>query len=191
MVDSLATTGSVTLSKRYVLSKGMLVEAQTGLVKDAVDSLSAAGKYLIFITTGSASKVQDSFGADFMYHVMDTVTTKALDEASVKMLIDKETDALITKAQENLRIRMNVLPPVKHWVKDHYDKTGGAMYMNQNLNRIFMSFFTAPARRSNPSAACSGPSTELMIQGKSQKAPKANGNTPRTYPDILPCEVNV
>ena len=139
MVDSLATTGSVTLSKRYVLSKGMLVEAQTGLVKDAVDSLSAAGKYLIFITTGSASKVQDSFGADFMYHVMDTVTTKALDEASVKMLIDKETDALITKAQENLRIRMNVLPPVKQWVKDHYDKTGGA----DSISDLFYDFYVS------------------------------------------------
>ena len=44
------------------------------------------------------------------------------------------------------------------------------LYMNQNLNRIFMSFFTAPARRSNPSAACSGPSTELMIQERSMPA---------------------
>ena len=47
MIDDLATTGQVVLNKRYVLTKGVLVENQTGLVKDAVDHLSAEGKYLI------------------------------------------------------------------------------------------------------------------------------------------------
>jgi hypothetical protein len=41
MLNSLATTGKVVLSKRYVLAKGILVENQTGLVKDSVDQLSA------------------------------------------------------------------------------------------------------------------------------------------------------
>ena len=50
MVSSLVENGSVLLNKRYVLRQGILVENQSGLVKDAVDSLSAQDKYLIFIT---------------------------------------------------------------------------------------------------------------------------------------------
>ncbi len=126
MIDSLATTGSVVLNKRYVLTKGVLVENQTGLVKDAVDSLSAKGKYLIFITSQKASKVQDAFGADFMYHVLDTVTLKALDEESVKAIIKNQATALEEKARDNLKININVSDEIQKWIESHYDKTQGA-----------------------------------------------------------------
>ena len=76
MISSLVTTGSCVLNKRYVLNKGVLVENQTGLVKDSVDTLNVGGKYLVFMTTGSVSRFKMPFGADFMYHVLDTVTLK-------------------------------------------------------------------------------------------------------------------
>ena len=79
-IDQLVTDGKVVLNKRYVNSKGILVENQTGLVTNSVDSLSAEGKYLVFITTQKPSKVQDAFGADFMYHVLDTVILKLTAE---------------------------------------------------------------------------------------------------------------
>ena len=69
MVDALVIDGKVVLNKRYVLNKGVLVEAQTGLVKDAIDSLHVNGKYLVFITNGKVSGVQNAFGADFMYQI--------------------------------------------------------------------------------------------------------------------------
>ena len=56
MISSLVTTGSCVLNKRYVLNKGVLVENQTGLVKDSVDTLNVGGKYLVFMTTGSVSR---------------------------------------------------------------------------------------------------------------------------------------
>ena len=94
MISSLVTTGSCVLNKRYVLNKGVLVENQTGLVKDSVDTLNVGGKYLVFMTTGSVSKVQDAFGADFMYHVLDTVTLKKLDEDSIRSIIQVQTTNL-------------------------------------------------------------------------------------------------
>lgn len=139
MVDSLATTGKVTLSKRYVLSKGILVENQTGLVKDAVDSLTAEGKYLVFVTSNSPSKVQDAFGADFMYHVLDTVTFKKLDEKSVRIIIDDKTDELVKKCKENLKIDLKMDPAVTEWVVSHYDKTQGS----DGISSIFYDFYVS------------------------------------------------
>ena len=139
MIDSLVTTGKVVLNKRYVLTKGVLVENQTGLVKDTVDSLSAGGKYLIFITSQSASKVQDAFGADFMYHVLDTVTLKPLDEESIKAIIHNQAIALEKKAKDNLKIDIQVGDEIQNWVNSHFDKTQGA----DGITSIFYDFYVS------------------------------------------------
>ena len=139
MVDSLATTGKVILSKRYVLSKGILVENQTGLVKDSVDSLSAEGKYLVFITSQKPSKVQDAFGADFMYHVLDTVILKPLDEESVRLIIDQQAEMLEKKAKENLKIDIKVGEDIRSWVASHFDKTQGAQAITANFYDFYVS----------------------------------------------------
>lgn len=139
MIDSLVTQGSVVLNKRYVLTKGVLVENQTGLVQSSVDSLSAEGKYLIFITTQKPSKVQDAFGADFMYHVLDTVTLKPLDEESVKAIIASQSEMLQKKAKENLKIDIVIPQEMQDWVAVHYDKTQGA----DSISAIFYDFYVS------------------------------------------------
>lgn len=141
MIDSLVTDGRVVLNKRYVLSKGVLVENQTGLVTSSVDSLSAEGKYLIFITTQKPSKVQDAFGADFMYHVLDTVILKPLDEESVKAIIAQQADALTKKAKENLKTDIEFPQELQEWVAVHYDKTQGA----DSISAIFYDFYVSLA----------------------------------------------
>ena len=141
MIDSLVTDGKVVLNKRYVLSKGVLVENQTGLVTSSVDSLSAEGKYLIFITTQKPSKVQDAFGADFMYHVLATVIPKPLDEESVKAIIAQQADALTKKAKENLKTDIEFPQELQEWVAVHYDKTQGA----DSISAIFYDFYVSLA----------------------------------------------
>lgn len=126
MIDALVTSGSLTLNKRYVLTKGILVENQTGLVKNSVDSLSASGKYLVFITENKPAKVQDYFGADFMYHVLDIVTFQPLDETGISLVIEKESSSFIKKCNENLKISVNINPDIKKWVSLHFDKTQGS-----------------------------------------------------------------
>ena len=139
MIDSLATTGRVVLNKRYVLSKGVLVENQTGLVTSSVDSLSAEGKYLIFITTQKPSKVQDAFGADFMYHILDTVVLKPLDEESVKLIIAQQAETLKKKAKENLKVDIEMPQEMQEWIAAHYDKTQGA----DSISAIFYDFYVS------------------------------------------------
>lgn len=137
MLNSLATEGKVILNKRYVLAKGILVENQTGLVKDSVDQLSAEGKYLIFITEKKPAKVQDAFGADFMYHVLDTVVFKPLDENAVNAVIEQKSGELIRKASEHLKIQLTLNQDVKEWVRAHFDKTRGA----ESIAEIYQDFY--------------------------------------------------
>ena len=139
MVNSLAVDGKVILNKRYVLSKGVLVENQTGLVKDSVDSLSAEGKYLVFVTTEKTSKVQDAFGASFMYHVLDTVTFQKLDDESVRQIIEKECADLKKKAADNLKAEITISDEIKTWVAAHYDKTQGSYAIHQ----LFYDFYVS------------------------------------------------
>ena len=139
MISSLVTTGSCVLNKRYVLNKGVLVENQTGLVKDSVDTLNVGGKYLVFMTTGSVSKVQDAFGADFMYHVLDTVTLKKLDEDSIRSIIQVQTTNLVKKAEENLKIKLQVEDSVQAWVAQHFNKDLGAASISSNFYDFYVS----------------------------------------------------
>ncbi|NCB32868.1 MAG: AAA family ATPase [Erysipelotrichia bacterium] len=126
MIDSLVCNGKVILNKRYVLSRGILIENQTGLVKEAVDSLNAAGKYLVFMTSRGNSAVQDAFGAGFVYHILDTVNFTAIDENGMREIIDAKMTALIDRAQQHLKIQVNADQSLKDWIIASYDKTNGA-----------------------------------------------------------------
>ena len=143
MVSSLAENGSVLLNKRYVLRQGILVENQSGLVKDAVDSLSAQDKYLIFITHGSLSDVQDAFGADFMKHVLDTITFASLDADAVKQIISRQTEQLKQKCDSQLHVALTIAPSLNDWVLSHYDKEHGADAVIAQFNDFYISLSEA------------------------------------------------
>ncbi len=151
MVDSLVCEGKVTLSKRYVLNKGILVENQTGLVKDAVDSLSAAGKYLVFITSNGTKAVQNAFGANFLYHVLDIVTLTQFTEEDALEYTERLSKTLEEKANRNLKIAVNVKDDLKHWVVANYDKTNGADALNGMFDDFYISLSQAALIENLPS----------------------------------------
>ncbi len=138
MIDSLVCDGKVTLSRRYVLNKGVLIENQTGLVKEAVDSLSVEGKYLVFITTKGTSAVQNAFGADFLYHVLDTITLQALDEEGIREVIDLKSVELWERASTNLKLLVDVTPELKDWIVAHYDKTKGSDAITMYFDNFYI-----------------------------------------------------
>ena len=160
MVDSLVCTGKVTLSKRYVLNKGILVENQTGLVKDAVDSLSAAGKFLVFITNNGTKAVQDAFGANFLYHVLDTIVLTPFTEADAHEFTDRLSDAIIEKANKNLKLAVTVSPELRGWVVANYDKTNGA----DSLTGLFDDFYISLSQAALTNNFSAGTAVILSLQ---------------------------
>lgn len=139
MVASLAADGNVVLSRRYVFTKGVLVENEKGLVKNSVDSLQAKDKYLVFLTDGSLGSVQDAFGSDFLYHVLDTITFKALDEEAMGEIISLEMKQLKEEAATKLNLTLTSDNTVSTWVMNHYDKAQGV----DAVNALFHDFYVS------------------------------------------------
>ena len=137
MLESLVCDGKIILNKRYVFTKGILVENQTGLVKEAIDSLSADGKYLIFVTTGGTKAIQNSFGANFLYHVLDIVSFDKLSEEQITKIIEQKITELEEKAKKNLKFNLKETGSLKEWILQHYDKMNGA----DGITSLFDDFY--------------------------------------------------
>ena len=139
MLESLVCDGKIILNKRYVFTKGILVENQTGLVKEAIDSLSADGKYLIFVTTGGTKAIQNSFGANFLYHVLDIVSFDQLSEEQITKIIEQKITELEEKAKKNLKFSLKEAGSLKEWILQHYDKMNGA----DGITSLFDDFYVS------------------------------------------------
>ena len=139
MLESLVCDGKIILNKRYVFTKGILVENQTGLVKEAIDSLSADGKYLIFVTTGGTKAIQNSFGANFLYHVLDIVSFNKLSEEQITKIIEQKITELEDKAKKNLKFNLKETGSLKEWILQHYDKMNGA----DGITSLFDDFYVS------------------------------------------------
>lgn len=167
MITDLVTKGKAVLSRRYVLSQGILVENQTGLVRNAVDSLSADHKYLIFITTGKVSVIQDTFGAEFMYHVLDQVHFEPLTSESCEKIIEHECSEYIQKCQKQLHIHVTVENEVKTWIDSSSDKTKGA----EGIRSIFYDFYVS--------------STEAVLQNRVSENTEATVSLDQNMPVLV------
>ena len=139
MLESLVCDGKIILNKRYVFTKGILVENQTGLVKEAIDSLSADGKYLIFVTTGGTKAIQNSFGANFLYHVLDIVSFDQLSEEQITKIIEQKITELEDKAKKNLKFNLKETGSLKEWILQHYDKMNGADVITALFDDFYVS----------------------------------------------------
>ena len=138
MINDLVCKGTMTLSKRYVLNKGVLVENQTGLVKDAVDHFSAEGFYLVFLTSKGTSAVQDAFGADFLYHVLDTVKLNAFDASSAAAYVSAQRQNFMERVQGQLKLDIRMDDAVGDWIVKNYDKSAGADAINSLFNDFYV-----------------------------------------------------
>ena len=138
MINDLVCKGTMTLSKRYVLNKGVLVENQTGLVKDAVDHFSAEGFYLVFLTSKGTSAVQDAFGADFLYHVLDTVKLDAFDASSAAAYVSAQRQNFMERVQGQLKLDIRMDDAVGDWIVKNYDKSAGADAINSLFNDFYV-----------------------------------------------------
>ena len=89
------------------------------------------------MTKNKPEKVQDSFGADFMYHVLDVVVLKPLDEEASRQVIAKQKDELVRKAGEHLKIKVTVDEKLNEWVETNYNKDEGA----DGITSLFYDFY--------------------------------------------------
>ncbi len=114
-LTELVVTGKCNLSARYIEQNGQLINVSNALASDAVGSLSARGKYIIFISTDPVSKLAGALGAPFVDALKgDICETVPLDKDSLDKISQRELDSLIEKAARQLRFK---LTPGEYFIK--------------------------------------------------------------------------
>ena len=102
LLAQLAVSGSARLASRYVVQKGLLMETGTALAPDAVGSLSAKGKYLVFLCPGGKTKLAGLMGAAFATAVGDECEAPAFSEEELLAIAGRQLNELAAKTKARL-----------------------------------------------------------------------------------------
>lgn len=137
MLEELGITGGMVLNKRYVLTKGILVENQNGLVQNAVDSIQAGGKYLIFFSNDGTKSFEEIFTAAFLKKVMDRIRFQPLDNASIKKILSEKADQLKKQCEKQLHLSLSIDETVYEWIFSHYEKNHGVNGLTAVLDMFY------------------------------------------------------
>lgn len=100
-ISDLVIKGKCYLSERYTMNKGQLVTVNNGMSSSAVGTFEAKGKYFVFISSRSVSKLSDAMGAPFINALGDICETKPLAEDTLKEIAHRKEAELVKKAKEN------------------------------------------------------------------------------------------
>ena len=98
----LVTEGSCPLSARYVLQNGQLVAVNGALAAETVRSLSAEGKYLVFLSDASLERLAGSFGAPFVSALGDVCETAPLSREAMSRIAAREQAELVENSEKHL-----------------------------------------------------------------------------------------
>lgn len=121
MLNDLVVNGEIILNKRYISQKGQLIESQSGLVKDAIRSLKAKDKYLIFISDQGIKEIEELFGKSFLDKIQDEIAFEQLSREDIGILVQKKLMQLQTKANEQLKLALTIDDSIHAWLLDHFD----------------------------------------------------------------------
>ncbi len=106
-LSELVIKGKCQLSERYISQKGQLINVTNALASETVGSLSAEGKYLVFLSTKSLEKLADAMGAPFVNALGDVVTTAALSCDALLRVSTRELKELTEKADKQLKFKLS------------------------------------------------------------------------------------
>lgn len=136
-LSQFSQTGTLRLSSRYALQKGMLVDVGTALVPDAISEVSTDGQYLVFVTESAPQKLQDSMGAAFMRAVGDTCVTGEFSSQSLSQIGKKKFDELSKKCSDKLCYKLNAESEIYVFFASKYTRDGGINSIEEFSDKCF------------------------------------------------------
>lgn len=122
----LVIDGESPLAARYVVQKGILVEAGTALVPNAVASLTPQGKYLVFFSHKGREALADQFGAAFVNALGDVCATVPFTAASLAALAAGRLNEVAARAKGRLGFRLKAGEDVRDLAAAQSTAEGGA-----------------------------------------------------------------
>ncbi|MBW9212552.1 MULTISPECIES: AAA family ATPase [Terrabacteria group] len=130
-MEEYITNGSIQLNKRYVLKEGVLVENQSGLVKESVDHLNATKKYLVFITDLSLKKFLELWKPEVQAKMVDCIEYQSLSSEVLKQVLEQYVQEIQEQAQINLGLSLTFSEESKEYMLAHYKQKEGKTGLKQ------------------------------------------------------------
>ena len=184
MLATLAIDGTLALSSRYVLQRGILVDVGTALAPGAIGELTAGGKYFVFFSNKGEAALADTFGARFVDALSgDICRTEAFTPEALAAVAARELNWLAQRVRRQCGLALSMGADVRDLLAAQYGKTTGMQAMRdycENICRAMAEYVldtdTPPA--DGTPAALSADSGKLMLS--------VNGGKPFDLLALLP-----
>lgn len=137
MLAALCETGTLKLTTRYALQKGMLIDVGTALVPNAVSELRAAGQYFVFITDRDEAAFADAFGAPFLSTVTDFCRTEDFTPESLRKIGRLAMEALAARAAERLQFTVSFGDDAADYLAAQFSRKDGVESIDRLAERCF------------------------------------------------------
>ena len=141
MLATLAIDGTLPLTSRYVLQRGILVDVGTALAPGAIGELQAAGKYFVFFSNRDETALADKFGARFVDALEgDICRTQAFTPESLAAIAARELNHLAQRIKAQCGLVLAMGSDVRDLVAAQYGKTSGMTAMRDYVDSIYRAF---------------------------------------------------
>ena len=137
MLAAHCETGTLKLTTRYALQKGMLIDVGTALVPNAVSELRAAGQYFVFITDRDEAAFADAFGAPFLSAVTDFCRTEDFTPESLRKIGRLAMEALAARAAERLQFTVSFGDDAADYLAAQFSRKDGVESIDRLAERCF------------------------------------------------------
>ncbi|MCL2354955.1 MAG: AAA family ATPase, partial [Oscillospiraceae bacterium] len=108
IIKNLVINGSHKMSERYAVQGGNLTQATGALMQSSVSQIFSNGKYFVFVTKSSESKITEHFGVKFVDRVDDVVNLEAYTQDGIVEVTKNILEDLKRKVKENLSFDLSL-----------------------------------------------------------------------------------
>ena len=136
-VAALCETGTLPLTTRYALQKGMLIDVGTALVPNAVSEIRVNGQFLVFITDRKEAAFTDAFGAPFLSAVTDFCRTEKFTAESLQKIGQGVMEELVKRAKERLQFTLSFGADAVQYMAAQFSRKDGVESMDRTCEKCF------------------------------------------------------
>ncbi len=138
MLATLTMEGTLALSSRYVLQRGILVDVGTALAPGAIGELQAAGKYFVFFSAKGEAAMAEAFGARFVDALAgDICETQPFTPEALSAIAARELNYLAQKVRKQCGLALTMGTDVRDLLAAQYGKTSGMQAMRDYADTIY------------------------------------------------------
>ncbi len=138
MLATLSIEGTLALSNRYVLQRGILVDVGTALAPGAIGELQAGGKYFVFFSHKGEDALAETFGARFVDAVAgDICRTQPFTPEALAAVAARELNELAQRVRRQCGLALTMGSDVRDLLAAQYGKARGMQAMQDYCEALY------------------------------------------------------